>query len=263
VQDNETYAYRTYYDAEGYRYASVTNLIQETSDNTALENWYARLGETAIQVRDTAASRGTLTHDRAEYLLKTARKLAIHSANNRGVFRLNEHGLFTPPSKLTTWALKKTLPQVPEAKLHSYGYTKSLLEWILENVTAIHACEFSSRFRFDPFIRENPVHGFAGTCDGLLGINGTTTIVDWKTSDSEMYPDKLLRYTDQLGAYRLGLHQLTGLWVNDGMIVCAKRIGPPEVVKLDKNEMQDASQRYLNRCNKYLTDLGSNFTLVL
>jgi len=72
VQDNSG-PYRVYRDAKGECYHSVTHILKETSCKKALERWMARLGEQeAIAQRDVAATRGTLAHSQAEYLLKTA-----------------------------------------------------------------------------------------------------------------------------------------------------------------------------------------------
>ena len=85
---------RIYRDAEGNIYHSVTRILKETSNSkAALEAWIARLGEErAYQERDTAARRGTLTHNSAEYVLRTAKRMAEQTAKKRGSWYIKPDG---------------------------------------------------------------------------------------------------------------------------------------------------------------------------
>ena len=83
VQDNSG-PFRVYRDNKGNVFHSVTHILKETSDTTALDRWVARLGEVeATQQRNIAATRGNMAHSQAEYLLKTAQRLARNTANRR------------------------------------------------------------------------------------------------------------------------------------------------------------------------------------
>ena len=80
--------HRVYRDELGNTYASVTHILKETSpqwQKDALDRWIQKPGS-ALE-RDIACQRGTLAHDHAEYLLKTAAKLARQTANKRGSWR--------------------------------------------------------------------------------------------------------------------------------------------------------------------------------
>ena len=235
---------RIYRDANGEIYHSVTRILKETSDSkAALEAWVARLGEeTANQERDTAAERGTRTHNAAEYVLRSAKKLAIGAANKRGNLYQKPDGLIRTPAPLTRWAIKQVLPSAPKVGLSASGYRRSLLGWIEENVTAIHAIEFSIHH----------AAGFAGTCDALIDIAGKGPyICDWKTSFNKRSEELLTDYTDQLGAYSLGMRTLTGLQAKGGMIVIARRAGPPNIRELSALELRGAEARFLDRCATY------------
>ena len=85
---------RIYRDGAGEIYHSVTRILKETSNSkAALEAWVARLGvELAAVERDTAATRGTLTHNAAEYVLRSAKKLAIGAAKFAFFVRSNGPG---------------------------------------------------------------------------------------------------------------------------------------------------------------------------
>lgn len=239
---------RIYRDADGEIYHSVTRILKETSNSkAALEAWVARLGEERAAVeRDTAATRGTLTHNCAEYLLRTAKRMAESTAKKRGSFYAKHDGLERAPAPLTQWALKQVMPSVPKAGLSAAGYRRGLLGWIEEHVTAIHAIEFSVH---------HPA-GFAGTADAFLDIMGKGPLItDWKTSFNKRSEELLEDYCDQLGAYSLGLRHLTGIQAKGALIVVARRAGKPDVRELSALELRGAESRFSERCATYYDTL--------
>ena len=231
---------RIYRDTEGAIYYSVTRILKETSDSKAvLEAWVARLGEErAAQERNTAAERGTRMHNSAEYVLRTAKKLAELTATSKGSMYAKPDGLMRAPASVTRWAIKRVLPSAPKVGFSANGYKRSLLKWIEDNVTAIHAIEFSIH---------HPA-GFAGTCDALLDIQGIgPTLVDWKSSFNRRSEAMLVDYADQLGAYSLGLKYLTGIQAKAAYIVIARRAGPVDLRPLSELELRGAEARFLDR----------------
>lgn len=241
---------RIYRDTDGNVFHSVTRILKETSDSkAALEAWMARLGEErAMQERDTAAERGTRTHNSAEYVLRTAKRMATQTAKRKGSLYTDKQGLECTPAPLTRWAIKQVLPSAPKVGLSASGYRRSLLGWIEENVTCIHAIEFS-------------VHhpcGAAGTCDALINVAGKgPLIVDWKTSFNRRSEALLTDYIDQLGAYSLGLRHLTGIQAQGAYVVVARRAGPPDLRELSLLELRGAESRFLERCFTYFDKLSS------
>ncbi len=244
---------RIYRDADGNVFHSVTRLLKETSDSkAALEAWVARLGEERAAVeRDTAAERGTRTHNAAEYVLRTAKKLGEQTAKKKGSLYVSDAGLECVPAPLTKWAIKQALPSAPKVGFSANGYRRSLLGWISENVTAIHGIEFSIH---------HPA-GFAGTADFLGHIKGKGPILaDWKTSFNRRSEALLTDYTDQLGAYSLGLKHLTGIKPRGAVIVVARRAGPPDIRELSELELRGAECRFLERCNDYFDKLAAGLS---
>lgn len=239
---------RIYRDKQGEIYFSVTRILKETSDSkAALEAWVARLGEErAAQERDTAATRGTLTHNSAEYLLRTAKRMAEATAKRRNSWYAKADGLSRAPAPLTRWALQQVLPSAPKVGLSAAGYRRGLLNWISSNVTAIHAVEFSI---YHPA-------GFAGTCDALIDVVGKgPLVVDWKSSFNRRSEAMLNDYIDQIGAYSLGLRHLTGIQAKGGYIVIARRAGKPDVRELSALELAGAESRFLARCETYFASI--------
>lgn len=233
---------RIYKDQDGNIYHSVTRILSATSDNTGLERWAAWVGEeAAATTRRVAATRGTLTHNNAEYLLKSAAKLARATANKRGLVRFDDNGLAHIPAPVTQWALKRIHPKLPSAGWSAAGFSRSLTSWIVENVEGIHACEFSIH---------HPA-GFAGTCDGLIQYKGKLTAADWKTTGNTKQIDSDHSYVAQVGAYALGLEHLTGIQAEAGVIVLARRTGQPQVVELSPSELQAAKNAFMARVERY------------
>jgi hypothetical protein len=246
-QDNSG-PFRVYRDSKGNTYSSVTHILKETSDKSALERWEARLGpEEATQQRNIAATRGNQAHNQAEYLLKTSMQLARSCANRRNVVRFDDEGLARIPAPITKWALEKVHPNMPTVGWSASGYARGLSSWIVENVTEIFASEFSIH---------HPA-GFAGTCDALLGLKGHSGIAvcDWKTSVKRKDLDPNHSYVHQLGAYSLGLQHLTGLKPTTGLIVLARRCGAPQTHTLDTSDLRQAERAFLERTERYLADL--------
>ena len=239
--------FRVYRDDAGSIFHSVTHILKETApDNQkeALERWLARPG--SIQDRDLAANRGTRAHDACEYTLKTATQLARKTANKRNVWKTSPDGLERCPTPITRWALEKAALGAPKVPWNAAGYARNLKGWILENVTAIHACEFTIH---------HPA-GFAGTCDALLDINGKGPyVVDWKTSQKERSEEMLTNYIHQIGAYSKGLTHLTGIKPIGGCIVVARRTGAPQVRLLTELELKGAETMFLERIERYFANL--------
>jgi hypothetical protein len=248
---------RIYRDATGNIYHSVTSILGATADKSGLEGWAKRQEflygpGAAEQDRTVAATRGTQAHSQAEYILKSANKIARQVANKRGSLRTDSHGLPHIPTPIFRWALAQALPSVPAVSLSAKGFARSLTTWIASNVTQCHACEFSIH---------HPA-GFAGTADGLISVDkhtlaefdapsalaGSPFIADWKTSNTKRSPEMMADYCLQAGAYSLGLEHLTGIQPAGAFIVVARRIGEPNVTFINRDQLVRAQDGYLERC---------------
>jgi hypothetical protein len=59
------------------------------------------------------------------------------------------------------------------------------------------------------------------------------------------------QYVHQLGAYSLGLQNLTSLRPVGGAVVLARRTGDPDVYFVNKEELEHAERAYLERVKIY------------
>ena len=238
---------RVYIDKKtGQIYHSVTRILSATmpeENKKALDSWLKR--PDSYQTREMAATRGTATHNSAEYILKTAQRLARSTANKRNVWKMGEDGLYRAPKAITKWALEKAIAGAPKVSWSASGFARGLRGWILDHVTAIHSIEFSG---YHPL-------GFAGSCDALVDIGGAgPVIVDWKTTGKSIHASQesqLVQYRDQTGAYALMLQHLTGIKPKAGAVVVARRSGEPVCTFLERDALTEAEERFKARCAQY------------
>ena len=234
----------------GEIYHSVTRILGATApeeQKKALERWLER--PDSGQTREMAAARGTAAHSSAEYVLKTAQRLARSTANKRNVWRIGEDGLYRAPKAITKWSLEKAIQGCPRVPWSASGFARGLRGWILDHVTAIHSVEFSA---FHPA-------GFAGACDALVDLDGEGPfITDWKTSGKSIHKSnesQLYNYRAQLGAYSLMLTHRTGIQAVGGAVVVARRSGSPTVEMLDLDGLKKQEDLFLERCARYFMEL--------
>jgi hypothetical protein len=250
-QDN-TGPFRVYRDATGKVYHSVTHILKETADNDALERWKARMGDRAGVISSVATTRGTRAHSRVEWRLKTARKLAIHAANSKGLERI--------PSSMWVWAMGKAYKsKPPKLDFSSVGYGRGLDKWVEQYCVGEAGIEL--RVTCSPsYLNEAtaPCHGWAGTFDAALYLRDRPGLwlVDWKTSATRRGAELLEDYFDQLGAYYAGTiqHNPTQEFVG-GAVVIARRGGPPDVHWLSKDMLLEHSHNFHGRFVRYLEKL--------
>jgi len=247
LERDDSGPFRVYRNDAGDIFHSVTHILKNTApehQKEALERWLAR--PTAYEERDMAARRGTLAHNHAEYILKTASRIARATAEKRGTLKTREDGLERPPSPINAWAMEKAIQGAPRPAWSAAGYARGLRTWIEDNCTAIHAIEFSI----------NHPLGFAGTCDALIDVKRKGPyIVDWKTSLRERSEDLLTNYIDQLGAYSLGLKHLTTIQPAGAFVVVARRTGAPQVRELSQLELFGAEARFTQRIDTYWNEI--------
>jgi len=215
---------RTYKDTEGNIYYSVTTILGNTvpeAKRKSLERWKSRPG--SAEDLELACNRGTLTHSHCEYVLKSAAIINKNICNEKGNWKRYEDGLYRGPEATTKWSIKKILKRKKAINWTIRKYAENLSDWIEENVSFVHASEFSIH---------NDI-GYAGQSDALIDYkkSGNLCILDFKTSGAlKPKPDAWLDdYRLQLSAYAWGLERMTGIKVGSALIVIARENGLQEV----------------------------------
>lgn len=234
---------RIYRGKDGFEYYSVTSILSATAapeKQEALARWLAMPG--ASDTQRNAAERGTRAHANAEYILKTGRKLAFNAARKRNVWSPSDDGLERCPTDITKWALTKAASSAPRVSWSAAGFARGLRHFLLDRVTAIHGAELKV---YDPSVAA------AGTFDCLADVDGTLSLIDWKTSarkrDESMFED----YKVQAAAYRRLLRHVTGIDVPHAWIVVATRSGPPQEVFMDQYTLNEYEIEFEIRCNQF------------
>lgn len=136
---------RFYEAAPGVYVPSVTTILEAYPKGAQYAQWLMRVGEDADQIRDEAGRRGSVVHNLTE---RYDRKERIDLMTEAG----------EPRYKLTEWAMFERYVEFRRR---------------YRDVTAIHAIETNMA---------SAELGYAGTLDRLLTIDGTTYLMDIKTS---------------------------------------------------------------------------------
>tara|TARA_R100001440_G_scaffold1078_1_gene3575 strand:+ start:31 stop:879 length:849 start_codon:yes stop_codon:yes gene_type:complete len=237
--------FRIYRDKEGKSYYSVTTILSNTEPEAkrrALEKWKSKPG--SAEDLEIACNRGTITHEHCEYVLKVASKININICNAKNNWRIYDDGLARGPKAITKKCIQTAKSRQNKVHWTARKYATVLADWIEENVSAIHASEFSIH---------HPI-GFAGQSDALIDYkkNGNLCILDFKTSGSNKpKPDAWLDgYRLQLSSYAWALEQQTGIKPAMGLIVIARENGY-QVVELNTLELAGGRILFEERLNQF------------
>ena len=74
--------------------------------------------------------------------------------------------------------------------------------------------------------------------------------------------DQLHNYRHQVGAYSLILKNMTGIQAIGGAVVVARRSGAPVTTLLNKEELLEAEQCFLERAERHFDQLAAARSLI-
>jgi genome maintenance exonuclease 1 len=186
---------RYYVLPDGSRARSVTSVLGDASDKTALLEWKRRVGEKeANRISTQAARRGTAFHAICENYL------------------LNEEHL--PPNAMPT-------------NVESFRLVRPYLDQHVGAVYGIEAMVYSKELTA------------AGTADLIAQWDGTTSIVDFKTSKRLKREDWIQGYFLQATTYALMVEELTGMQVPQIVILISVDDEQPQVFIKQKDQYVD------------------------
>ena len=240
---------RKYIDTEGKEYYSVTTILSNTlpeAKRRSLEKWKSRPG--GAEDLELACSRGTISHEHCEKILKVALKINANFCNARNCWKFYEDGLARGPEALTKKAIQTAKGRPNKVHWTARKYASNLAHWLEENVAAIHASEFSIH---------HPL-GFAGQSDALIDYkrSGNLCILDFKTSGSKKpKPEEWCDdYRLQLSSYAWGLEHQTGVKPAMGMIVIAGENWTQEI-SMSLLELAGGRLLFEERLNQFKEEL--------
>lgn len=191
---------RTYTTPEGKIYPSVTTILNVIA-KPALVNWAAKtereltIEAAANLYEDLPVNGGKMS--RPAYINTLTNRIGKTKAYQKEVSRSQEIG--SQVHALVEWNLRKELGQVvgPEPVLSHDGATWSFMVYE----------EWRKTHHFAPTHIEQVVwsdtYGYAGTMDWVAGVDGITSVGEWKTAKA-CYPEHLL----QVVAYIMALIEM-------------------------------------------------------
>ena len=190
----------------------VTTVLSKTSaGKERLEQWLKR--PDAQSISDAAKARGTWTHSCIEGWIEA------HAAQE----------------------------PLPDFRHFAFGgYWHSAKGWLQQHWAQKVALE-------------QPVYhasGVAGSFDALGYADygnepDALTLFDWKTSKNARDETLVRDYFDQLGAYSYCIEYVYGVKPERGVLMIARPRQEPDVWELSRAELDDATERFLERLKRY------------
>lgn len=155
---------RFYQAREGVYVPSVTTILEAYPKGAAFAEWLKRNGEDSDSIRDEAGRRGSVVHGMTE-VFDLGGEVSLMTEEGAAKYRINEWAMF-----------------------------ERYVEFRERHPATVHAVELN-------MVSESL--GYAGTLDRVITIDGTTYIMDIKTSSAVHDPhwmqqaayDNLLRHT--------------------------------------------------------------------
>ena len=203
------------YHFDGKNYPGVSSILQETmpkANKKTLENWRNRIGvDVADKISRESREKGTRWHS---FLYLFVKK---------------------------DYATAQELLATDKELVSFYRYSRTFLMQFSKVVQAV--------------IPEKPIYsdayGYAGTFDCLAIANNEKILLDWKTSRKPK-PEKYVRdYYLQVAAYANAVEELMGETIDRASIVVFYDFQPPDVFKLDKEDLEFNFDLFKNRLKKF------------
>ena len=87
----------------------------------------------------------------------------------------------------------------------------------------------------------------AGRVD-LIGMwNGKLSVIDYKTSTKQKEEENIQNYFMQCTAYALMFSELTGMWIDDIVVLVATEEGPAQVFERQIHDYQKPLMQYIDK----------------
>jgi genome maintenance exonuclease 1 len=87
----------------------------------------------------------------------------------------------------------------------------------------------------------------AGRVDLIGYWNGKLSVIDFKTSTKQKEEEYIQNYFMQCTAYALMFSELTGMWIDDIVVLIATEEGPPQVFERQIHDYQKPLMQYIDK----------------
>jgi len=87
----------------------------------------------------------------------------------------------------------------------------------------------------------------AGRVDLIGYWNGKLSVIDFKTSTKQKEEENIQNYFMQCTAYALMFSELTGMWIDDIVVLIATEEGPPQVFERQIHDYRKPLMQYIDK----------------
>ena len=188
-----------FYFLDGIGMVSVTSILKKVTQ-PGIDKWRSRIGnEQADMISYNAAEKGTIIHEICEMYLRHAQP--THDGASIDTEQPNKF-------PLTLYIQKQFLDKCIEHELCEY-FNEAFLPMLkrISNVNYQEVQLYSRKYKY------------AGTVDCIAQFDNTLSIIDFKTSKSPKFKKYIDSYFLQTAAYSIAYHELTGINIEQLVIL--------------------------------------------
>lgn len=196
-----------FYILDGIDMISVTSILKKLTQ-PGIDKWRNRIGnDQANIISSNAAEKGTIIHEICEMYLRHAQPThdgaTIHTEQQLNKF------------PLTSYIQTQFLDKCIEHQLCEY-FNEAFLPMIkrISNVNYQEVQLYSRKYKY------------AGTVDCIAQFDNTLSIIDFKTSKNQKLKKYIDSYFLQTAAYSIAYHELTGINIEQLVILIGVATSP-------------------------------------
>lgn len=218
-------------DGKPYKLPSVTTILGTMTDQSALDSWRKRIGETeADRISEFARNRGTVMHQKLEYWFTSTYNDIIER----------------------THKVDEQLEQFVKEE----GYTEDEKRCGEKLFDKLYICGFFNRV--DHVIEmENTLFslqqgGFAGRVDCIYeNKEGQKVLLDFKTARHPKKREWITSYFMQLSAYFIAYYEMFGILLDKAELWIAVEDGAPQLIEISQDELKIWLKHFLALVKQY------------
>lgn len=134
-------------------------------------------------------------------------------------------------NETTDFKLQLLMPDLKEL----FFKIKPIIDQNVDNVYAQEQALYSQKMRV------------AGRVDLIAEWNGKLAIIDFKTSSKQKQAENIQNYFMQCTAYALMFHEITGIWIDDIVVLIATEEGDAQVFERQIEEFRQPLMEYVHK----------------